>query len=463
MLRSHARRLIVAVSSIALFVATSVACADEIGVSTTADIESALRDAKPGDVLVLADGEYTDLVIRMTAKGTKNDPVELRAQSPGGVKLLGNSGVRFEGDFLVVSGLFFGESASTEPVVAFIGSDNRFTDSAIVAQDRGGKWVHFQKGQRNRMDHCYLTGHKPQDVTVQVEIDERIPNEARIDHNHFGPRPPLGKNGGETIRVGYSGQQNRVSKTLIEHNLFDRCDGEIEIISSKCTDSTYRYNTFRNCDGTLTLRHGGRCTVDGNFFLGRPDGKSGGVRVIGAGHTITNNYFENVGPTAGGVIALTSGMREPKPTDYQHVAGAVVAFNTIVNSGLPYIRTDAGFDPDRTRDVLPKDVVVANNLFVAESAGKPFVEGQEGSGYAWAGNFASSATIGGSETAAKGFRVVEPKLSRAADGVMRPAKDSPVRGASRREVSGVERDVDGQSRPAAKDVGADQVSDSTLR
>ncbi|MDQ3439900.1 MAG: polysaccharide lyase 6 family protein, partial [Planctomycetota bacterium] len=283
------------------------------------------------------------------------------------------------------------------------------------------------------------------------------------DHNHFGPRPPLGANGGETMRIGYSGQQNRVSKTLVEHNLFDRCDGEVEIISSKCTDSTYRYNTFRDCEGTITLRHGGHCTVDGNFFFGKANGKSGGIRVIGAGHTIVNNYLENVGPSTGGVIALTSAMREPKPVDYQHVNGALVAFNTIVNCGLPYVRLDAGFNPEKSRDVLPKDVVVANNLFVAgktdiKGEAKAFVHGQEGTGFTWAGNLANGAEAG-TGTASAGIKIVDPKNQKGEDGVYRAGADSPVRDAAEGDHAKVETDVDAQPRAGKKDVGADEISD----
>jgi hypothetical protein len=445
--------------------AAGSAWADEIGVSSAAEIAAAAKIAKPGDVLVMTDGEWKDQVIAFAAKGTKDQPIELRAQTPGQVKLLGNSGIVLAGEHCVVSGVLFGESTSTEPAIAFTGNDNRFTDSAIVSPDRGGKWIHFQKGQRNRLDHCYVEGHKPKEPTLQVEIEENQPNEARIDHNHFGPRPPLGANGGETMRIGYSGQQNRVSKTLVEHNLFDRCDGEIEIISSKCTDSTYRFNTFRDCEGTITLRHGGHCTVDGNFFFGKSNGKSGGVRVIGAGHTIINNYLENVGPSAGGVIALTSAMREPKPVDYQHVNGALVAFNTIVNSGLPYVRLDSGYNPEKSRDVLPKDVIVANNVFVAGGEGSPrgeattFVAGQEGTGFTWVGNIAHGAEVGDAGSAAKGFKLIDPKLVQGEDKMMRPAKDSPVRGAAEGDFANVDHDVDVQSRGATKDVGAEQVSD----
>jgi hypothetical protein len=217
----------------------------------------------------------------------------------------------------------------------------------------------------------------------------------------------------------------------------------------------------------LTLRHGGRATVDGNFFFGAANGKSGGIRVIGADHTIINNYLENVSPSAGGVIAMTSAMREPKPTEYQHVNGALVAFNTIVNCGMPYLRTDAGYAPDRQRDVLPKDVIVANNVFIAggktdgkDEKGAKLVKGQEGPGWQWTNNIAFGAEIGDAGGAAKGLKTIDPKLTPGEDKVMRPAPDSPLRGAAEGDFGKVTADVDAQERGAKKDIGADQVSDA---
>ena len=86
----------------------------------------------------------------------------------------------------------------------------------------------------------------------------------------------------------------RNSGTLVESNLFDRCDGEIEIISSKSCENIYRFNTFLDCAGMLTLRHGNRCRVEGNFFLGHHKKGSGGIRIIGEDHIIINNYIEGI-------------------------------------------------------------------------------------------------------------------------------------------------------------------------
>lgn len=82
------------------------------------------------------------------------------------------------------------------------------------------------------------------------------PNYHRIDHNYFGERSALGVNGGETIRIGTSTWSMFDSFTVVENNIFDKCDGETEIISNKSCKNIIQKNLFFECDGTLTLRHG---------------------------------------------------------------------------------------------------------------------------------------------------------------------------------------------------------------
>ena len=76
-------------------------------------------------------------------------------------------------------------------------------------------------------------------------------NRARLDHNFFGPRPPLGSNGGETIRIGTSEESLSDSLTLVERNIFDRTNGEIEIISIKSGANVVRGMTTGRISGRL--------------------------------------------------------------------------------------------------------------------------------------------------------------------------------------------------------------------
>jgi poly(beta-D-mannuronate) lyase len=424
--------------------------AAEHRVSSAADIARVSDQLKPGDTLVMADGTWTNQAIAFKGHGTAKQPITFRAATPGKVILVGESSVVVEGEHLVVSGLFLNNAQSTGDGVKLAGTNCRLTESAVV----GGRHkfqVHFF-GLSNRMDHCYLAGKTNDSPTLQVEA-ERQPNYHLIDHNHFGPRPPLGRNGGETMRVGYSWQSMSNSCTTVEHNLFDRCDGELEIISNKSCENVYRFNTFLDCAGMFTLRHGNRCLVEGNFFLGHHKRGSGGIRVIGENHTIINNYIDGV---ENGGFWLTAGMTEPKLVEYFQVKNCLIAFNTFADSRGPALQLDAGYREPR-RILRPQNVTIANNVFAVRGDGEVFT-GTEGEGFKWMGNIASAAPAG-----AKGIRVVDPKLDRTKDGLWRPATGGPVRGAAEGYFPQVKADIDGQPRSGKLDAGSDQISDAPIR
>ena len=241
-------------------------------VSSAAEIAKAMDAAQPGDVLVLANGVWKDQAIVFRGNGTEEKPITLRAETAGKVVLSGVTSLVIDGTQLVVSGLSLQNGGTGKDGITLTGRHNRLTETSVVGGDY--KFFVHVSGQENRMDHCYLAGKTTESPTLQIEVEDQ-PNRHHIDHNHFGPRPPLGRNGGETIRVGYSGQSMRASGTLVEENLFENCDGELEIISNKSCENIYRANTFLDCAGMLTLRHGNRCVVDGNFFLGHHKRGSG--------------------------------------------------------------------------------------------------------------------------------------------------------------------------------------------
>ncbi|WP_309723071.1 polysaccharide lyase 6 family protein [Armatimonas sp.] len=215
--------------------------------ATPKELLEAAKTAVPGAVLVLKDGIWLDAELTLVARGTASKPITLRAQTPGKVVLTGSSRLRLSGEYLVVSGLWFkkGKIDSGE-VIAFrtksdvLAHHCRLTQCAISDvnpqdKERDTKWVSLY-GTYNRVDHCDFAGKTNLGTTLVVWLAGN-PNDHRIDHNHFGPRPELGTNGGETIRVGTSDWSMSVSRTIVEDNLFERCDGETEIISSKSCEN----------------------------------------------------------------------------------------------------------------------------------------------------------------------------------------------------------------------------------
>ena len=279
------------------------------------------------------------------------------------------------------------------------------------------------------------------------------PNRHRVDHNHFGPRPPLGRNGGETIRVGYSHQSMSASGTMVESNLFDRCDGEIEIISSKSCDNIYRANTFLDCAGMLTLRHGNRCLVEGNFFLGHHKRGSGGIRVIGDDHVVINNYIDGV--ENGGILDHVRAFRIRSSTAIFRRAGAwSPSTRWSIRAGRASNSTRAWHV--RRRSLRPEKITIANNLF-APGNGRTASQGHRGRGWTWTGNVAAGRSHGLTRACGQGAGAEARRAPRTACGGL--PRRVRVRGADARESwPTAKTDIDGQPRSEPLDAGCDQLS-----
>jgi poly(beta-D-mannuronate) lyase len=191
--------------------------------------KSALKNVAPGDAIVLKNGVWSDFEIGFFADGTAQQPITLRAQTPGKVILSGLSNLRLAGNYLHVEGLVFKNGHTpTEEVIAFKRNDSHLANYSRVTQvvidnfnnpdrDSSDYWVGLY-GKHNRFDHSYLAGKRNLGVTLAVRLEstDSQQNHHQIDHNYFGPRPILGSNGGETVRVGTSTYSLTDSHTLIE-------------------------------------------------------------------------------------------------------------------------------------------------------------------------------------------------------------------------------------------------------
>ena len=278
--------------------------AAEVLVRTQAEYQQAEKAARPGDTIVLANGEWRDFEILFRGEGTADRPITLTAETKGKVLITGRSNLRLAGKHLVVSGLVFKDGHSpTTAVIAFRRTEGDFAYHSRVTEvviDGFNKPERFNQdswvalyGKHNRLDHSYLAGKDNRGVTVIVRLntEESQANHHRIDHTYFGPRPVLGSNGGESFRIGTSTYSLTDSFTVVENNFFDRCDGEVEIISNKSGSNTFRGTVFYESRGTLTLRHGNNNTVENNVFLGNGVPHTGGIRVINKGQVVRNNYM----------------------------------------------------------------------------------------------------------------------------------------------------------------------------
>ena len=411
---------------IALF--TGVACGQSPQlVRNQAAFRQAVKQAKPGDKIVLANGVWKDAELVFTGIGTAQKPITLTVEQKGKVTLEGHSNLRIAGEYLVVEGLVFKNGYTlTKEVISFrrnkthLANHCRVTECVIDNYSNPERfetdyWVSIF-GRNNRFDHNVLVGKRNHGVTVAVRLNtpESRQNKHRIDHNFFGHRPTLGSNGGETLRIGTSHYSLTNSKTIVEQNYFDRCSGELEIVSNKSGQNIYRHNTFFECQGTLTMRHGNETLVESNVFLGNGKVNTGGIRVINEKQRVINNYCEGLtGYRFRGALVIMNGVPNSPLNRYFQVKDSEINSNTFIN--CEHVQLCAGSDKERS--AAPVNTQVTNNIFYNDKKSNLFTVYDDISGITFENNVLSENIQAISKT---GFLKEKLNFRRNAQGTLIP-------------------------------------------
>ena len=439
---------------ISLFIGTISSCkqgstekgSTENGVSNTVkdfkELQKALDSAKAGDEIVMANGVWKDVEIRFNSIGTAENPITLRAETPGKVSIEGVSDLKFGGKYLTVDGLHFKNGYTpSNAVIDFkvteerVANHCRITNCVIEGfnppqRDTKNHWVEFW-GRNNQMDHCYLAGKSNEGPTVRVEIKgiRNIKNHHQIVDNHFGPRPRKGGPKGETLQLGDSFSSMSPSNTMVARNLFEECNGEVEVISSKTNFNEFRNNVFYKSEGSLVTRHGNYAIIDGNYFIG--DGESenyGGIRIINTGHSVTNNYFFNLrGKNFRSPLAVMNGIPKSPLNRYNQVTDVTVAYNTWVNCPSPLqfgvgtnISQAEVLPPSEIRSARPIRTILANNIIYNEKGdSRPVVAHDSIDGVSFKTNFIDNSDV--SFPALDGLQSAKMKLTKINDYIWLPS------------------------------------------
>lgn len=378
------------------------AFAGTITVKNIEELNQADKNAKPGDIILLSDGEWNNVAIRLTCKGTKARPIVFGAKTPGKVLITGHSSLKIGGEYIVVKGLYFQQGyAGDDAVIDFrvnknlLANNCRVTECAIIDFNNPKRmeenyWVSFY-GKNNRLDHCTFRDKRNMGVMIAVVLDDERSRENfhSIDHNFFNGRPPLASNSGEIIRVGVSQHCQFNSNTQITDNRFDECDGETEIVSIKSGSNIIRGNLFYRCQGSVVLRHGDNNTVVNNVFAGLDKEGTGGVRVINKGQWVANNYFYKCrGIDFRSPLSIMNGIPNSPANRYVQVTDAVIANNTFYECSAASFCE--GSDAERT--LPPANVLVVNNIFDNTRDSIVYKTADDISGFTFLGNAAHKAT-----------------------------------------------------------------------
>ena len=365
---------------------------NSIKVTNIDELNKAIDSSEAGNQIILANGIWKDVQIKFRGKGTKDKPITIKAETTGKVTIEGESYLKFGGEYLVVEGLYFKNGFSpSNAVIDFkisskdkpdeISNNCKVTNCVIEdfnkpKRDKSDLWVQFW-GRHNTLSNCYIAGKTNRGPTVRVSIAgiESINNYHQIVNNHFGPRPVKGGPSGETIQLGDSYTSMSPSHTMVANNLFEECNGEVEVISSKTNFNIFKNNVFYKSEGSLVTRHGNYSMIDGNYFIGDGENENyGGIRIINTGHWVVNNYFYGLkGKSFRSPLAVMNGIPKSPLNRYNQVTDVVVAFNTYVNCSAPW-QFGVGTNIAQAK-VLPKSEIrsarairttVANNIIYNE-------------------------------------------------------------------------------------------------
>jgi len=365
-------------------------------VNDITDFDKAVASAQPGDVITLSNGVWRDAELKFYANGTEDNPIKLTVETKGKVTLEGQSNIRIFGEHLIVEGLVFKNGHTpTGEVISFkkdsknVSNYCRVTECVIdnynpTERHESDYWVGLY-GKHNRFDHNYLVGKRNRGVTLAVRLnnEESLENHHRIDHNYFGYRQLLGSNGGETLRVGTSHHSLKNSNTLVEDNYFEMCSGELEIISSKSCQNIYRNNSFFECKGTLTMRHGNETVVENNYLFGNGKPNTGGIRIINETQTVNNNYCEGLtGYRFRSALTIMNGVPNSPINRYFQVKDSKASNNLLVN--CENVQLCAGSDTERS--ATPINTEMVNNVIYNENRDEIFTIYDDVSGITFEGN-----------------------------------------------------------------------------
>lgn len=339
-----------------------------------AEFNKEVKTLQAGDSVVLSDGIWKDAQLIFKGLGEKGRCICMVAETPGKVFMEGTSSLRLSGQWLLVSGLVFRNGQTPgKTVVDFRTSSRDYAYNSVLSNcvvdnyNQKSKtsmdhWVGLW-GKNNRVEYCYFGGKTNEGTTLVIWPNDSnsIHNGHLVYRNYFGYRPPLGINGGETIRIGTSDVCDNISGSIISNNYFERCNGEGEIISNKSGENKFLNNTFFECEGSLTLRHGNRAIVSGNWFLGNEKNYTGGVRIINEGHLIYNNFFCKLrGEDFRSALCIMNGIPNTLPSGYAAIKNVVVANNTFYDCTLPWNLCSGANEKGRT--VRPESTLLINNL-----------------------------------------------------------------------------------------------------
>jgi len=380
--------------------ANMTCCGADILVDNQSSFDSALSTIKSGDVIILKNGRWNDVTLKINKGGEEKSPLLIKAETPGHVIFCGKSSIEYLAPHVTIDGILFTDGfIQGGAVIRFSSHYGKIINSAIIdfnPPDFKTKyyWVYF-KGNNNTADSCYFKGKSNSQPLIGNDQDDSRYN--TVSNSYFKDIPYVeNENGREIFRIWGYGRSEEMGDDgacfSILKNVFDHADGEgVEIISFKSNRNIASDNLILSSRGGIVLRSGNFNVVKNNVILGNGVKGATGIRVSGRNHSVTGNYISNcdkgIAVQCGEYIEkdLTGSyepiLREGTPLGrvprYGPVRNLLVSDNVIIKCERYALEIGGSYKsnwPKQQRILLPEDSSFENNRIIAID-GQPSIIG----------------------------------------------------------------------------------------
>ncbi len=283
--------------------------------------------ADTGDVIGLASASGGDDYDNMAEVAFVADNLLVRNTVDSTAVITGATCIVLDGDGIVADGLAFdsldwisGSTCDSQgDGSVFIGGDNvtlrnsQFLGEAFPRTVPGGDPYHYitLKGVGNLIERNLFQG-KDMDnegSSISIFADPGMDNNEShtIQYNLF--KDILGKSGdagnrdstAHALQIGRSTGNDSTGDGLVtvQYNRFENVQSERRLMRVQSGGNLIHGNTIVNSLGMIALEDGFASTVTQNIFLsGGEDGDDGGISFAPLGHTVTDNYVNNLRTTS---------------------------------------------------------------------------------------------------------------------------------------------------------------------
>ncbi len=419
-----------------------------IQVKSLAKLQISIDKAKPGDHIIVTDGIYvTDTSININARGTELNPIIILAENTGGVTLSGKGGFCLDSNsaYIIIKGFIFNHSAEVSDKIEYGATHCRFTHNLFELTGTGSYLI--VAGDNSEIDYNTFQNKNTEGRMLLVEgpgpESDVMAQNVWVHHNYFSNFENSHHNNSSSIQFGRSWCSMATAYGIVEYNLFSNCRGENENVAHKASNCIYRYNTFGPGCTELSLRHGNKNKVYGNYFQ-----ETEGIRIFGDDHLIFSNYFERNSRAihlGNGQDEVADGADLKTHDRPDHVE---IVYNTLVNNSQNF------YMGSRENGLGATFAKISNNIILG--GGKAVGFNGECSNAVWEGNIIWN-TDGIGNIPTVGYQSINPLLSKNGSEIYRiQTAASPAINAGVGTYTFVTEDIDAQSRKNKPDTGADE-------